>query len=480
MAHMNIERPWAFWRRFWYGTGFFSFWLLVASVLYVVYFTTPPSCFDGVQNGTERGVDCGGDCVRICAFDIIAPQVEWARSFEITQGQYNAVAYVENRNRLAATAELPYTMKFYDEAGLITERSGTTVLPPDSSYPIFEARIDTNGRVPVQTVVELGSTSMWVPAERGREQFTINSRRLLRADSRPRLEADIYNNDLSSARDVEVVATIFDARGNALTASRTFVDTFAGRSTQSVVFTWPNPIATTVRSCEVPSDVLLVLDRSGSMAADGGDPPEPLESAKRAAERFVSQLEARDQVGFFSYATTPTSPIEQVLTQNKQEAIAAISSTKMGEDGIQYTNMGEAFKQAVAELQSSRQRDDARKVIIFMTDGDVTRPRNPDTGERDVEYAANYARQAATEAKDSGIMIYTIGFGDFFSDLNEAIDRDVQLIADLATEPSMYYEAPTISDLHRVYQEIANDICEDGAAVIDIVPKTDTMFTPLQ
>lgn len=475
-----MERPWAFWRRLWYGTGFGLFWLMVFSLVYLVYFTTPATCFDLAHNGDERGIDCGGACTRICAFDVTPPQVEWARSFEITPGRYNAVAYIENRNQSAATPALPYTMKLYDANGLITERSGTSILPPNSSYPIFEARIDTDGRVPTQTIIELETADVWVPATKGRDQFTVNSRRLLSADNQPRLEAELYNNELVDADDVEVVATIFDARGNALTASRTFIDEFRARTNASVVFTWPNPIATTIRSCEVPSDVMLVLDRSGSMAADGGDPPEPLESAKRAAERFVAQLEDRDQVGFFSYATTPSSPLEQSLTQNKQQAVAAIGSTSMGEDGIQYTNMGAAFNTAVTELQSARQRDDARKVIIFMTDGDVTRPVNPETGERDLAYAAQYARDAAAAAKAAGVMIYTIGFGEFFGEEDDAINRDVELITDLATEPRMYYEAPTVADLNRVYQEIASDICEDGAAVIDIVPKTDTLFTPLR
>ena len=476
-----MERPWAFWRRVWYGTGFGVFWLTVFSLVYLVYFTTPPTCFDLVQNGDERGIDCGGACTRICSFDVSPPQVEWARSFEVTPGQYNTVAYIENRNQSAATPALPYTIKLYDADGLITERSGSSILPPNSSYPIFEPRVNTKGRVPTQTIIELEAADMWVPATIGRDQFTVNSRRLLGADNQPRLEAELYNNELVDAENVEVVATIFDARGNALTASRTFIDEFRARSNESVVFTWPNPIATTIRSCEVPSDVMLVLDRSGSMAADGGDPPEPLESAKRAAERFVAQLKNRDQVGFLSYATIPSSPIEQLLTQNKQQAVTAIASTAMGEDGIQYTNMGAAFNQAVAELQSARQRDDARKVIIFMTDGDVTRPVNPETGERDIAYASQYARDAANAAKAEGVMVYTIGFGEFFgADKLDAINRDVELIIDMATEPRMYYQAPTVADLNRVYQEIASDICEDGAAVIDIVPKTDTMFTPLR
>jgi hypothetical protein len=141
--------------------------------------------------------------------------------------------------------------------------------------------------------------------------------------------------------------------------------------------------------------------------------------------------------------------------------------------------MGEAFKTALSELQSLRHRDNARKVIVLLTDGDVTRPLNP-AGERDLEYAAQFARENATLAMNEDVLVYTIGFGDFFNQGDGSIARDVQLIKDLASEERMYYEAPTIADLQRVYQEIANDLCEDGVAVIDIVPKTDATFAPLQ
>ena len=28
-------------------------------------FYTPPSCTDGVKNGTEQGIDCGGSCTKL-------------------------------------------------------------------------------------------------------------------------------------------------------------------------------------------------------------------------------------------------------------------------------------------------------------------------------------------------------------------------------------------------------------------------------
>jgi Mg-chelatase subunit ChlD len=362
----------------------------------------------------------------------------------------------------------------------VAERTGKTVLPPNSVYPIFEGRIQTGGKKVTETKLTLQSPELWLPASIGREQFEVSNVNLSSADARPRLDAIIKNIELTGAEQVEVVATLFNEAGKPITASQTFIDYLEQRSTKEIVFTWPHSIAKTVRSCMVPSDVILVLDRSGSMAADGGTPPEPLESAKKAAQSFSNFLQPQDNLGYLSYATTPTTPMEQTLTGTFGEVQEAIASTVMGSGGVQYTNMGEAFRSATVELVSERHRDDARKVIVLMTDGDVTRPVNPKTGLQDRVYAGDYAREQATLARKEDIIVYTIGFGDFFGKEEGDVTRDVSLIKDLASDPANYYEAPTATQLQQVYKQIAESICESGASRIEVIAKTPTNFAPLR
>ncbi len=473
-------RRWAFWRRIQYGSLFGATLSIFFVATYFLFFYAPSNCFDNLQNGDEAGVDCDGSCVRMCAFSVAPPEVLWANSFRVVDGQYNAVAYVENKNSIAATEALKYNFQLIKNGEVLAERSGTTILPPNSVYPIFEGRIFTQGgEVPDQTIINLEPVEIWQPATLGRSQFKTLDIELLSLDTRPRLNVQIENTELTEARDVEVVATIFNRAGTPLTASQTFVDVFEARSIENLVFTWPSSIAKTVRSCEVPSDIMMVLDRSGSMAADGGDPPEPLESAKKAAQSFVSLVNSNSSLGYFSYATNPTSPIEQTLTNDFSKVEEALGATVMGEDGVQYTNMGAAFETALEELTSSRHSEEARKVLIFLTDGDVTRPVNPATGLADREYAASYAKEMAQKAKDASVTIYTIGFGDFFNGGSE-IERDVNLIRDLASDPALYFTAPTIAELESVYQKIATELCEEGPTRIDVITKTKTNFAPLR
>ena len=456
-----MERSWAFWRRVQYGTGFGVFWLAVFALVYMLYLYNPPTCFDNVQNGEERGVDCGGACSRICAFEIIQPSSVWARSFRVSDNQYNAVAYIENKNRIAATPEIGYTFSLYDEKGLITERSGVTILPPDSVYPIFESRIDTQGRVPTQTFITLDEASLWVPAVAADSQFTVKTRQLFNADTKPRLEAILQNNELTEIKKVEIIATIFDANGNALTSSRTFIDNFPPRSEETAVFTWPEPIAKTVRSCEVPTDVVLAIDLSGSMNNDQDVPPEPITSVLQAAGAFVSRLQTKDQAGLVTFAT------DAVLAQELSSALPRVAGTIAQlvidpKEEVGSTNTGDAFLRALEEFNSARHSPEARKVLVLLTDGLATAP--------DEEPEA-YALANAQLVKDAGIEVYTIGLG-------ESVNMD--FVTSLASTPTQAYRALSSASVNQIYQTITAEICEDGAAVIHIVPKTDDAFEVLR
>ena len=448
-------------RRTEYGAGVVFFLCLILFVVYRIYFYAPPTCFDHRQDGAEQGVDCGGMCTRVCSFQVQPPVVQWARSFKVTNGQYNAVAYVQNMNKSIASANVPYTFSFYDQQGLITKRTGTTVLPPDSVYPIFAPRVMTGDRVPTKTFLQVGTTTDWVHASSSPNQFSVLSRNLTGADSQPRLTARIRNNALTPVQNVEVVATIFDSHGTALTSSRTFIDSFPPRATENAVFTWPQPIAKTIRSCEVPTDVALAIDLSGSMNNDGGHPPEPITSVLKAADTFTTQLHQGDQAALVTFASK--AALIDTLNGNFSKVakdILGLSISPKEERGT--TDTGDAIKAAAAELTSSRHDQQARKVLVLLTDGLATSP-DPDP--------SAYALKAAAAAKAEGITIYTIGLGK---------QADMKFLQQVASSPQQAYAAVDKSQVDTMYRTIKKSICEDGPAVIQIIPKTSTGIPTLQ
>jgi Mg-chelatase subunit ChlD len=452
---------WAFWRRIQYGALYSTVLALVTVGVYYQYFYEAPTCFDGKLNGEELAIDCGGACTRFCAFTIAPPTVKWAQSFPANVGQYNAVGYVENKNQLAGTPELSYTFTLRDKDGVITEKRGTTVLPPDSIYPIFEGRLDTGGRTPTETTLELEPADLWLPYAYGRAQFRTADLTLVGADDRPRLTARVENTELVAANGIEVVATIFDARGNPLTSSQTFLDTLAGRTSRDVTFTWPRPIAKTLRSCEVPTDVVVAIDLSGSMNNDGANPPEPVTSVLAAAENFAGQLRAEDRVSVVTFATDAI--INSPLTTNRSTTRDLIKRlTIKPEEERGSTNTGDALKKAREELTSARHNPDARSVIVLLTDGLATAPGDDPEA---------YALEEATKVIAEDITVFTIGLG-------ASVNMD--FLRSIASTPEQAFAAPATSTLKSIYSAITAAICEDGAARIDVIPKTRSNFAPLE
>lgn len=449
-----MSRLWAFRRRIEYSLGMLLTCTLLGTGVYYLYGYQSPTCFDRNQNGKEHGVDCGGACARYCVFEVEAPRVLWTDAFKIIDGQYNVVAYVENGNTAIGSESIPYTITLSDSAGVIVERSGQTALPPNGTYPIFEGRVMTGTRVPTKVAITLNRADdvVWLPAHLDRSAFVLKKRDLADADSKPRLTTEIQSTVLDETQSVELVATMFDSKGKPLTASRTVVEYFKGRATEEVVFTWPEPIAKTLRSCEVPSDIMLAIDLSGSMDDDGGTPAEPISSVLNAAGSFVKRLSEDMQVGVVTYATDASLVIQ--LSKDSNAVANAVSNLTIAQPEQRgSTNPGEALKRMQDEFLSNRHNNDARKVAILFTDGLANAPtKNPEA----------YATSTALELKKKGVSIYTIGLG---AKVNQKFLREI------ATDKDHAFIAPTVKEVDTIYQTISTAICEDGATVIDVIAK---------
>lgn len=231
---------WAKRRQIIYGGGVV---FIVLSVLVpVIFFTTyeAPTCFDGKRNQGESDIDRGGPCKLLDARFVQSEAVKWARPFEVRDGYYNAVAYVENPNKDAGAQEVTYQFKLYDKDNiLISERFGKTPLFPGKVFPIFESRIDVGKRVPVRATFAFVTDIVWERMEDATRGLVVFNERMSDLDTAPRVDAEVKNTTLQAYRNVVLVATIFDASGNAINSSRTLVSAIKPGEALPIAFTWP-------------------------------------------------------------------------------------------------------------------------------------------------------------------------------------------------------------------------------------------------
>ena len=111
----------------------------------------------------------------------------------------------------------------------------------------------------------------------------------------------------------------------------------------------------------IPKRMILVFDRSGSMAGD------KMEQARAALKFAIGQLNAIDEFNIVDYGTTVKSFSEEVVAadeDNRQQALAYVDEI----EALGGTNIHGALTSALGMMRG----DDRSEMVVFLTDGKPT------------------------------------------------------------------------------------------------------------
>jgi uncharacterized protein YegL len=448
--------------------------LIVATIVVFIVFPywvthrVAPTCTDAKQNQKEMGVDCGGPCTLRCVGTYKELNILWTKVFQIRPSYYDVVSYVENANSYAGITRFSYTAKLFDEGGREIGRSVQEAYArPNERFVLFAGGIDTGGAVARSGSIELPAGMRWESMLPSDTLFSVKEKILSNLERKPELNALLQNDTPDLYRNIDVISIIYDDKNNPIGVSRTSVEKLDAKGTAKLIFTWPAPFdyEAGAEQCVTPVDVILALDRSGSMNIEG-----KIEQAKLAAEGFVDRLTSKDQGGYVTFSSVASTPIDQTLTSEVVRLKRAISTSGIQKDGTQFTNIGDALRRAIDEFATQRRNRSARPIIVLLTDGIPNRPLD-ENGKGTEAYGSKYALQIADEAKRNGITLYAIGLG---SDVN------TKLLEQIATAPDYYYAAASGSELGGIYQQIATAMCKKAPSVIEVIPRVNNAVPTLQ
>jgi len=216
------------------------------------YFYKAPTCSDGIQNGNETGVDCGGSCQRLCQSSFLAPVVAWTRLESVAPGLYNVAAYIQNLNTNAVALSVPYHVIVYDDQGIeITEYTGTVTLPPHRNTLAFSGAVNMGKRIPVKALFEFTQSPNWQVAADPIAALAIGDKKYTEDSSGTSLLVTLNNPSVNQISTTDVYAVLYDKDGNALGFSKTVVDNIPAYGSTVAPFTWPKSFGGKVISIEV-------------------------------------------------------------------------------------------------------------------------------------------------------------------------------------------------------------------------------------
>ncbi len=195
-----------------------------------------------------------------------------------------------------------------------------------------------------------------------------------------------------------------------------------------------------------PTDIVLILDRSGSLSGD------PFTYMKNGAKKFIDIIDqatdsqADGQIGFGSRIGIVSFADDAV--ENTQ-LITSVDDLKNAVDSLNNggrTNHYDAFTKAVDLFD---QNSNNAKVMVMFTDGKTTVGPSPSP--------------ITDSAKANGAIIYCIGL-----ESTGGLDQDA--LEDWASKPSSTYVsiAPDDTQLEELFEDLAKNIAKPGATQIVI------------
>jgi Mg-chelatase subunit ChlD len=202
-------------------------------------------------------------------------------------------------------------------------------------------------------------------------------------------------------------------------------------------------------------DIALVIDMSSSMDRMTEDGVPKKQAVVEAAQAFVASLDftpnasdQNDQVAIVGF--NGTAWIQQALTRDAEAVDAALLALE--EQMAHGTRLDLAFQKGAEALSEDLRKPSNTPVIILLTDGVPNGvPVDPDSGT-----AEDTVLKSAQAAKDTGITIYTIGFGSTDESADPSDRVNAELLQQCASDPSKAYIDPRADRLMEIYREIAN------------------------
>ena len=224
------------------------FALLVAGAVYGLvdrFFIIEATCFDGIQNGKEEGVDCGTlACGIVCQEPVKPLQVSEEKLLRMGPGDYDFVAKIVNPNVSYGASEVAYSIAL---AGLGTRQGTAYILPGQTKYIVLTS---------LRTDSEVGSAGLKVNSVRWEKldmppgEVNLINRRgdFLNSASGGSFEGVVFNDSNYDFDSVDVSIVLFDSSNTVVGVNRTEIRTLLAKTERSYKVTWPSQIANVARA----------------------------------------------------------------------------------------------------------------------------------------------------------------------------------------------------------------------------------------
>lgn len=240
-----------------YLAVFFGFCFLV-----YVHFKPKATCFDGIQDQNETGVDCGGVCAKKCGPQVKVQPLQIQKTGAVPSGvlgKYDFYALVSNPNAVYGSKKFDYVVDLKDASGkILATRTGSDFILPGETKYLVEPDISVSGS-PATADIKINNSD-WVQLNSYYEEPNIevvNKTYTQVSDGTEFSQAYglLENNSPFDFDLIKIEIILQDANGNVLALNSTQMKTVKSGEQRDFTVAWPNSFPGSVANMNVQAEV---------------------------------------------------------------------------------------------------------------------------------------------------------------------------------------------------------------------------------
>lgn len=242
----------------------FSFILIFVIIIGGIWLLVNPpkaTCFDGIQNQGEKGIDCGGPC-GLCPEDIRRPLEFLLGDFIPTlNDNYDLVAKVENPNKDWGIESMLYRFNLYDKNDkLIGYREGPFYILPQEIKYIVDQKFESN-IVPAKIEIEFKEIKWRKLKDFNELELRIRNKDYQLIEEKfHQISGVVENKSNFDLAKIEIVGVIFSQNNKIIAVGRTEMTSVLVDESRYFKINWPYENDRQISSFELRAYTNAFLD----------------------------------------------------------------------------------------------------------------------------------------------------------------------------------------------------------------------------
>ncbi|MGC8981768.1 MAG: hypothetical protein ACP5JU_02355 [Minisyncoccia bacterium] len=218
-----------------YGIIFFSIFLIFSFLIYNFLFKPKPSCYDGIKNQGEEGIDCGGPCIPCEVLKLSPLRKSEAKILIYPDNTLDLIASVGNPNDNYGVKKFSYRFLIYGNNDFKQVSGESFILPLEKKY-ILETNLKMPGFQIRKVDFEISfPIENWKKIEENKVKIDLLNYNIYQN----RFECEVVNSSEREYKNIELDFLIVNKDNEIIGALKTYVDSLEPNESKNIVLTLP-------------------------------------------------------------------------------------------------------------------------------------------------------------------------------------------------------------------------------------------------